>query len=95
MIRLALLAPVSESARPSWPVHAIVFVAADDAARSFVAELDGTIDWKSGAMRLSGVVTDGWMAGSPIAETARINPAQLDGDGTLRIGAMGVAGASR
>ena len=95
IIRLQLLAPASESARPSWPVHAIVFVAADDAARSFVAELDGTIDWKSGAMRLSGVVTDGWMAGSPIAETARINPAQLDGDGTLRIGAMGVAGASR
>ena len=95
IIRLELLAPASESARPSWPVHAIVFVAADDAARSFVAELDGTIDWKSGAMRLSGVVTDGWMAGSPIAETARINPAQLDGDGTLRIGTMGVASANR
>jgi hypothetical protein len=95
MIRLALLAPVSESARPSWPVHAIVFVAADDAARSFVAELDGTIDWRSGAMRLSGVVTDGWMAGSPIGETAQINPAELDGDGTLRIGTMGVASAGR
>jgi hypothetical protein len=95
MIRLELLAPASESARPSWPVHAIVFVAADDAARSFVAELDGTIDWRSGAMRLSGVVTDGWMAGSPIGETAQIDPAQLDGAGTLRIGTMGVASVSR
>lgn len=95
IIRLELLAPASESARPSWPVHAIVFVAADDAARSFVAELDGTIDWKSGAMRLSGVVTDGWMAGSPIGETARIDPAGLDGYGTLRIGTMGVASTSR
>jgi hypothetical protein len=91
VIRLALLAPTSESARPSWPVHAIVFVAADDAARSFVAELDGTVDWKSGAMRLSGLVTFGWMAGSPIGETAQIDPAQLDGDGTLRIGILGVA----
>jgi hypothetical protein len=76
-------------------VHAIVFVAADDAARSFVAELDGTIDWRSGAMRLSGVVTDGWMAGSPIGETAQINPAELDGDGTLRVGTIGVASAGR
>jgi len=89
MIRLELLTPASESARPWWPVHAIVFVAADDAARSFVADLDGTIDWKSGAMRLSGIVTDGWMAGSPIGGTAQINPAQLDGDGTLHIGIMG------
>jgi hypothetical protein len=94
VIRLELLAPASESARPSWPVHAIVFVAADDVARSFVAELDGTIDWRSGAMRLSGVVTDGWMAGSPIRQTARIDPARLDGDGTLRIGTVGVASVS-
>jgi hypothetical protein len=91
MIRLEVLAPASEPARGIWPVHAIVFVAADDAARSFVAELDGTVDWKSGAMRLSGVVTSGWMAGSPIAETAQIDPAQLDGDGTLRIGILPVA----
>jgi len=94
VIRLELLAPASESARPSWPVHAIVFVAADDVARSFVAELDGTIDWRSGAMRLSGVVTDGWMAGSPIRQTAWIDPSQLDGDGTLRIGTTGVASLS-
>jgi hypothetical protein len=91
MIRLEVLAPASDPARPRWPVHAIVFVAADDAARSFVAELDGTVDWKSGAMRLSGVVTGGWMAGSPIGETAQIDPAQLDGNGTLRIGILRVA----
>ncbi|MFL5394868.1 MAG: hypothetical protein ACJ79G_18720, partial [Myxococcales bacterium] len=91
MIRLEVLAPASEPAGGIWPVHAIVFVAADDAARSFVAELDGTVDWKSGAMRLSGVVTGGWMAGSPIGETAQIDPAQLDGHGTLRIGILRVA----
>ena len=95
MIRLELRAPASESARPVWPVHALIFVAADDAARSFVAELDGTMDWRSGAMCMSGVVTDGWMAGSPIGETGHIDPAQLDGHGTLRIGSMGVASVSR
>jgi len=94
MIRLEVLAPASEPARPRWPVHAIVFVAADDAARSFVAELDGTIDWRSGEMRLSGVVTGGWMAGSPIGDTAQIDPARLDGDGTLRIGILRVASST-
>ena len=95
MIRLELRTPASESARPVWAVHALVFVAADEAAKSFVAELDGTMDWRSGAMRLSGVVTDGWMAGAPIGETGQIDPARLDGDGTLRIGSMDVASVSR
>jgi len=53
-----------EAARPVWHARAQWTVAADSPERSFTAELEGMVDWKSGATHLSGVVTSGWMKGA-------------------------------
>ena len=49
---------------PSGTPRAQWTVAADSPERSFTAELEGMVDWKSGATHLSGVVTSGWMKGA-------------------------------
>ena len=46
-----------EAARPVWHARAQWTVDADSPERSFTAELEGMVDWKSGATHLSGVVT--------------------------------------
>ncbi len=72
-----------EAANPVWHVRARWTVAADPAARSFTAELEGMVDWKTGTTRLSGVVTDGWMKGAWVQQASRF----VNGDmsGTLDI----------
>lgn len=72
-------------AQPVWPVRVMTFVAADDPAQSFLAETEGTLDWKTGAMRLHGSVTQGSMKGAAVEQTITIDRAQLDGGGSLRI----------
>jgi len=70
---------------PVWPVGVIAFVAADDPMKSFAAEAEGTLDWSTGAMRVVGRVSDGWMKGALFEGSLRIDPRQLDGAGTLRL----------
>ena len=72
-------------ARPVWPVRVMAFVAADDPTRSFLAETDGTLDWKTGVMQLTGRVSEGWMQGAGVAQSLRLDRTQLDGAGTLRL----------
>ncbi|MDQ2766268.1 MAG: hypothetical protein M3Y30_03840, partial [Gemmatimonadota bacterium] len=57
----------------------------DDPAHSFLAETEGTLDWSSGVMQLSGWVTLGSRKGAAIEQTVRLNREALDGAGSLRI----------
>jgi hypothetical protein len=81
----------ADRARPVWPVRVIAFVAADDASASFAADLDGTLDWTTGTMQVSGVVSEGWKAGTPVEQTFRFDPVHLDGEGSLRVGLVTAA----
>jgi hypothetical protein len=72
-------------AEPKWPVRVMAFVAADDPSKSFLAESDGTLDWTAGAMQLEGRVSAGWMKGASVEQTLRLDRAQLDGAGSLRL----------
>ncbi len=77
-----------EAARPVWHARAQWTVAADSPERSFTAELEGMVDWKSGATHLSGVVTSGWMKGAWVQQIGQ----SVNGDmsGVLEL-APGVA----
>ncbi len=58
----------SEAASPVWHVVTRWSVGAPLGARSFTAELEGMVDWRTGATRLSGVITDGWLKGAWVQE---------------------------
>ena len=85
-VRVAHRGPEAGRAKALWPVTAIVFVAADDPRESFAAELQGTLDWTSGQMRLSGGITEGWMKGAAVWQNVELDPRQFDGAGTLTVG---------
>jgi hypothetical protein len=75
----------SDAARPVWPVRVMAFVSTDDLARSFLAESDGTLNWTSGVMQLSGRVSEGWMKGASVRQTLRLDRNQFGGTGALRL----------
>jgi len=58
--------------------------------RSFAAVLDGTMDWRTGATRLAGVVADEWGRGVPVEGTATLDRKLLDGTGSLHVGLVAV-----
>jgi len=84
-VRVAHQGPEADRAKVLWPVTAIVFVAADDPRESFAAELEGTLDWSSGRMRLSGGITEGWMNGAAVWQTVDLDPRAFNGAGTLTV----------
>jgi hypothetical protein len=85
-LRVAHRGPEVDRAKARWPVTAIVFVAADDPRESFAAELQGTLDWTTGRMRLSGGITEGWMKGAAVWQNVELDPREFDGAGTLTVG---------
>jgi hypothetical protein len=78
----------TRQAAPVWPVRAILFVAADDASRSFAADLEGTLNLTTGRLQLTGVVSEGWRRGDPVEQTALLDRSDFDGAGTARVGAV-------
>jgi hypothetical protein len=68
-----------EAAKPVWHVQAHWTVQTEPATRSFAAELEGMVDWKTGVTRLGGVVTSGWMKGAWVQQIGRIENGDLVG----------------
>lgn len=66
------------------PVHALVFVSCDDDARSFGADVTGTMT-ATGAMHLTGTVDVGPASGSTVDVTVHVHRHRLDGHGTIRL----------
>lgn len=64
------------AANPVWHVASRWTVRDEAGVHSFVADLEGMVDWKAGSVRLGGVVTDGWLAGAWVEMDGRI----VDGD---------------
>jgi hypothetical protein len=91
VLRVEHLRPEVDRAKAVWPVRAIVTVAADDPRRSFAADLDGTLDWTDGSLRMSGTVSEGWMKGAPVQQLVTLHRTAFDGAGTLSLGAVAAA----
>jgi len=68
----------SEAASPVWHVVTQWFVMDPSGARSFDAQLEGMVDWRTGITQLSGVITEGWMKGACVHQEGRF----VDGDAT-------------
>ena len=82
-LSVASLGSAAAAAEPAWPVRTRWVIVYHDGARSFVAELDGVVDWRSRRLRASGTIVDGWMRGAPV--TADASLAELDARGTLHV----------
>ena len=80
VMTLELLGSPMEAASPVWQVRTRWTVAG---GTGFAADLYGTVNWKSGALRLSGAIGEGCLKGSEIRAEGRF--ADLDGSGTIRI----------
>jgi len=84
VVTLEPLGSLMETANPIWQVKTRWRVpAAGPGGSSLVAELYGTVNWKTGRMRLSGVVTEGCLKGYEAVVDGRF--ADLDAAGTLQI----------
>lgn len=73
----------ADAANPVWHVRTRWTVETGVEARSFAAELEGMLDWRSGTVRLSGPITSGWLEGAWVQAEGRL----VNGDvsGVLRI----------
>ncbi len=83
-VTLEPLGDLMATANPVWNVRTrwtVAPAAPDD--QSLVADLYGTVNWKTGVLRLSGVVTEGCLKGYEAVARGRF--ADLDGSGTLQI----------
>ena len=84
VLTLEPLGSLMETANPIWQVKTRWSVpAAAPGESSLVAELYGTVNWKTGRMRLSGVVTEGCRKGYEAVVDGRF--VDLDAAGTLQI----------
>ena len=82
IMTLQLLGRPEEAANPVWKVRTRWTLTPDHDA-ALVADLYGTVNWKTGMMRLSGAVTEGCRAGSEVHVDGQV--VDLNGSGVLRI----------
>jgi hypothetical protein len=78
-IRMEYAGRRAERGHSVWPVNAWLFYAAEDPRASFAAELSGSMDWRAGEMRVTGLVSDGARLGLPLEQRLRVRQPALDG----------------
>ena len=76
-IRVEYAGPPGDRGRPVWPVNAWLFYSADDLRASFAAELSGSMDWRTGEMRVTGLVSDGRRIGLPVEQRMHVRQPEL------------------
>ena len=83
-IRVAYAGAPADRKMPVWPVNAWLFFSADDLVSSFVAELSGSMDWTSGDLRVTGLVSDGRRRDAPVEQHIRLLRPGLGGTAIVR-----------
>ena len=82
-IRMEYAGNPQERAMPVWPVNVRLFYSADDLRNSFAAELSGSMNWHSGEMRVTGLVSDGVRRDATLEQHVLLRPSSLSGSATL------------
>lgn len=82
-IRMEYAGGAEDRAMPLWPVNVWLFYAADDYQRSFAAELSGSMNWGTGELRVSGLVSDGLRTNVPLEQRIQLHRPGLTGAVTV------------
>jgi hypothetical protein len=82
-IRMEYAGRTDERAMPVWPVNVWLFYSADDYRSSFAAELSGSMNWRTGELRVSGLVSDGLRMNIPLEQRVQLHRPGLAGAVTL------------
>jgi hypothetical protein len=82
-IRMEYAGDPADRRMPIWPVNVWLFFSADDFRGSFAAELSGTMSWRTGEMRVAGLVSDGARLDTAIEQRMRVVRPGLSGTGTV------------
>jgi hypothetical protein len=82
-IRMEYAGDPADRRMPTWPVNVWLIFSADDPRGSFAAELSGTMSWRSGEMRVAGLVSDGARRDAAVEQRMRVMRPELNGTGTV------------
>ena len=82
-MRMEYAGGADERAMPVWPVNVWLFYSADDYRSSFAAELSGSMNWRTGELRVSGLVSDGPRMNVPLEQRVQLRRPGLAGAVTL------------
>jgi hypothetical protein len=82
-IRMEYAGDPADRRMPIWPVNVWLFFSADDLRGSFAAELSGTMSWRTGEMRVAGLVSDGARRDAAVEQRMRVMRPGLNGTGTV------------
>ena len=82
-IRMEYAGDPADRGMPIWPVNVSLVFSADDPRGSFAAELSGTMSWRTGEMRVAGLVSDGARRDAAVEQRMRVLRPGLNGTGTV------------
>jgi hypothetical protein len=82
-IRMEYAGGTEDHAMPVWPVNVWLFYSADDYLSSFAAELSGSMNWRTGELRVSGLVSDGSRINAALEQRVQLHRPGLAGAVTL------------
>jgi hypothetical protein len=82
-IRMEYAGDPADRRMPIWPVNVWLLFSADDSRDSFAAELSGTMNWRTGEMRVAGLVSDGAQRDTGVEQRMRVVPPGLDGSAAV------------
>jgi hypothetical protein len=82
-IRMEYAGASEGRAMPVWPVNVWLFYCADDFRRSFAAELSGSMNWRTGEMHVTGLVSNGVRLDATLDQRVSLRRPGLAGSATL------------
>jgi hypothetical protein len=82
-IRMEYAGDPADRRMPTWPVNVGLFFSAEDLRSSFAAELSGTMSWRTGEMRVAGLVSDGARRDAAVEQRMRLMRPGLNGTATV------------
>lgn len=82
-IRMEYAGGADDRWMPIWPVNVRLLYATDDYVRSFAAELSGSMNWRTGSLEVSGIVSDGTRRNVPLEQRLQLHRPGLAGSVTV------------
>jgi hypothetical protein len=82
-IRMEYAGRTEDRAMPVWPVNVWLFYSADNYRSSFAAELSGSMNWRTGELQASGLVSDGPRRLVPLEQRIQLHRPGLAGAVTV------------